>query len=104
VLELMRRPILNHTERGEVVYDPFLGSGTAMIAAEVTGRICYGVEIEPRYVDVAVLRGIPKILCRMRRVSVADGQSTMGSATARTVRSQSRHYGPGLQPCHVTVP
>ena len=55
-VELMRRPILNHTERGEVVYDPFLGSGTAMIAAEVTGRICCGVEIEPVYVDVAVLR------------------------------------------------
>src|SRR5260370_496205 len=44
------------TRRGEVVYDPFLGSGTAMIAAEITGRICYGVEIEPLYVDVALLR------------------------------------------------
>jgi DNA modification methylase len=52
----MRRPILNHTERGAVVYDPFLGSGTTLIAAEDTGRICYGLEIQAGYVDVIVLR------------------------------------------------
>jgi DNA modification methylase len=55
-VELMRRPILNHTARGDIVYDPFLGSGTTLIAAELTERICYGLEIEPRYVDVIVLR------------------------------------------------
>ena len=55
-LELMRRPILNHTKRGDVVYDPFLGSGTTMMAAEVTGRVCYAIDIDPRYVDVAVMR------------------------------------------------
>ena len=38
------------------VYDPFLGSGTTMIAAEKLGRRCYGIEIEPRYVDVAIKR------------------------------------------------
>ncbi|MGD0301261.1 MAG: DNA modification methylase [Bryobacteraceae bacterium] len=55
-LELMRRPILNHTRRGELVYDPFLGSGTTLIAAETMDRICYGLEIDPRYVDVVVGR------------------------------------------------
>jgi len=55
-LELMRRPILNHTKRGEVVYDPFLGSGTTLMAAELTGRVCFAMDIDPRYVDVAVLR------------------------------------------------
>jgi DNA modification methylase len=55
-VELMRRPILNHTERGAVVYDPFFGSGTTLIAAEDTGRICYGLEIQAGYVDVIVLR------------------------------------------------
>ena len=55
-VELMRRPILNHTKRGELVYEPFLGSGTTLAAAEVTGRVCYGIEIDPKYCDVSVLR------------------------------------------------
>src|SRR6266545_2066286 len=55
-VELMRRPILNHTKRGELVYDPFLGSGTTLAAAEVTGRICYGIELDPKYCDVVVQR------------------------------------------------
>ena len=55
-IELMRRPILNNTARGEIVYDPFLGSGTTLIAAESTDRICYGLEIDPGYVDVTVKR------------------------------------------------
>lgn len=55
-LELMRRPILNHTKRNEVVYDPFLGSGTTLMAAELTERVCYGVELDPKYCDVIVRR------------------------------------------------
>jgi DNA modification methylase len=55
-VELMRRPLLNHTERGGLVYDPFLGSGSTLIAAEDTGRICYGLELSPAYVDVIVQR------------------------------------------------
>jgi DNA modification methylase len=55
-IELMRRPILNHTERGDLIYDCFLGSGTTLIAAELTGRVCYGLEIDPAYVDVIVGR------------------------------------------------
>jgi DNA modification methylase len=55
-IEVMRRPILNHTERGDVVYDPFLGSGTTLIAAEATERVCYGLEIDPQYCDVIVRR------------------------------------------------
>ena len=66
-IEVMRRPIVNHTERGEIVYDPFLGSGSTLVAAEDSGRICYGLEIDPLYVDVIVLRwekltGKPAIL------------------------------------------
>ncbi len=53
----MRRPILNHTLQGEAVYDCFLGSGTTLIAAEQTGRVCYGVELDPKYVDVIIRRG-----------------------------------------------
>jgi DNA modification methylase len=55
-IELMRRPILNHLRRGELVYDPFLGSGTTLAAAELTQRLCYGLELDPKYVDVIVKR------------------------------------------------
>jgi DNA modification methylase len=55
-IELMRRPILNHLKRGELVYDPFLGSGTTLAAAELAERVCYGLELDPKYVDVVVER------------------------------------------------
>ncbi len=55
-VEPMRRPILNHTKREEVVYDPFLGSGTTLAAAEANGRACYGLEIDPKYCDVIIQR------------------------------------------------
>jgi DNA modification methylase len=55
-VELMRRPILNHTRRGDAVYDPFVGSGSTIIAAETTGRVAYAIDIDPGYVDVAVQR------------------------------------------------
>jgi DNA modification methylase len=52
----MRRPILNHTKPGELVYDPFPGSGTTLVAAELTGRVSCGLELDPKYVDVVILR------------------------------------------------
>ena len=55
-IELMRKPILNHLRRGELVYDPFLGSGTTLAAAELTERVCFGLELDPKYVDVVVQR------------------------------------------------
>ena len=55
-VECMRRPILNHTSEGQAVYDPFMGSGTTIIAAETISRVCYGVEINPLYVDMAIRR------------------------------------------------
>lgn len=55
-VECMRRPILNNSSPGQSVYEPFMGSGTTLIAAETTGRLCYGVELNPVYVDVAIER------------------------------------------------
>lgn len=55
-IECMRRPIVNNSAPGDVIYDPFLGSGTTLIAAEMEGRICYGLEIDPPYCDVIVQR------------------------------------------------
>ena len=55
-VECMRRPILNNSQPGQAVYDPFLGSGTTVIAAEMMGRACLGLELNPAYVDVVVQR------------------------------------------------
>ena len=52
----MRRPIINNSSSGKAVYEPFLGSGTPLIAAEMEGRACHAVALSPGYVDVAVLR------------------------------------------------
>jgi DNA modification methylase len=53
---LVADAILDASARHDIVLDPFLGSGTSIIAAERTGRICYGMELDPRYVDVTIRR------------------------------------------------
>ena len=53
---LVADAILDASARNDIVLDPFLGSGTSIIAAERTGRICYGMELDPRYVDVTIRR------------------------------------------------
>lgn len=55
-IEAMMRPMMNHGARGDVVYDPFLGSGTSIIAAERSGRRCVGLELSPEYCDAIVAR------------------------------------------------
>ena len=52
----MTKPILNHTRRGELVYEPFLGSGTTLAAAETTARVCYGIELDPKFTDLVIQR------------------------------------------------
>jgi DNA modification methylase len=55
-VECMKRPIENNSSIGQAVYDPFIGSGTTIIAAEMTGRACHAMEIDPRYCDVSIER------------------------------------------------
>jgi DNA modification methylase len=74
----MRRPILNNSSAGEAVYDPFLGSGTTLIAAESAGRICLGMELDARYADVCVRRW--EAFTGKSAVSAAD-QRTFGEVT-----------------------
>ena len=72
-VECMRRPMLNNSDSGQAVYEPFLGSGTTLIAAQSTGRVCYGIEIDPLFVDVAIRRWqafTGEKACRLR-----DGQA-----------------------------
>jgi DNA modification methylase len=55
-VECMKRPIENNSSPGQAVYEPFSGSGTTIIACEITGRVCHAIELLPQYVDVAVER------------------------------------------------
>jgi DNA modification methylase len=82
--ELMRRAILNNSQRGEGVYDPFLGSGTTLVAAESNGRVCYGIDVDARYVDCAVLRW--QKLTGKQAVLDADGRSFDQISAERRVK------------------
>ena len=72
-VELVADSILDCTGRGDIVLDPFLGSGTTIIAAERTGRVCYGIEVEPAYIDMMI-----------RRWQDFAGQNAIQESTGRT--------------------
>jgi hypothetical protein len=88
-IDLMRRPILNRLRRGELVYDPFLGSGTTLAAAELTERVCYGIELDPKYVDVVVERW--QSLAGKR--ATLDGDGRTFEEIAREVGEYRREIG-----------
>jgi hypothetical protein len=85
-VECMRRPIVNNSRPGQAIYDPFLGSGTSLIAAEMTGRVCYGVELNPAYVDVIVRRW--QVFTGRAATQHASGQS-FDERAQRRERDQS---------------
>ena len=53
---MLEDALLDLTHRGDIVIDPFLGSGSTLVAADKAGRVCRGVELDPLYVDVIVRR------------------------------------------------
>lgn len=55
-VEMLKDAILDVSKRGDIILDSFLGSGSTLIAAEQTGRICFGLEYEPMYVDTVIRR------------------------------------------------
>jgi DNA modification methylase len=81
-VECMRRPILNNSSPGQAVYEPFSGSGTTLIAAEMTGRVCHAIELDPAYVDVAVQRW--QAFTGKDAVLAADGRSFKEVSHGRT--------------------
>ena len=69
-LELFERPILNHIKPGEIVYDPFCGSGTSLIAAAKHGRRALAIELDPAWCDV--IRARYEAFARDPRGEVVD--------------------------------
>lgn len=74
-VEMVKDAILDVSSRGDIVLDSFLGSGTTLIAAEQCGRICYGIELEPLYIDTAI-----------RRWQDLTGKSALHIKSAKTYR------------------
>lgn len=100
-VECMKRPIENNSNPGQAVYDPFCGSGTTIIAAEMTGRVCHSIEIAPKYCDVIVKRwedftGKKAILeesevtIHAESAAYPDREDPRRSAGAGRVRDQAR--------------
>jgi DNA modification methylase len=80
--ELIRRPIEWHTRPGDLIYEAFSGSGCAIIAAQMSGRRCYAVELSPAFVDVAVTRW--EAFTGKQATLEGDGRSFAEVAAART--------------------
>jgi DNA modification methylase len=75
---LFARILEEYSREGDIILDPYLGSGTTLIACEKTGRICYGMEIEPEYCDLIIRRfckykGIPEEKIRETRQEIKGG-------------------------------
>jgi DNA modification methylase len=79
---LVADAIMDCTTRGDVVLDCFLGSGSTVIAAERTGRRCYGLELDPKYVDTIV-----------RRWQAYTGESAVLSSTGETFDDLAKQAG-----------
>lgn len=87
-VECMKRPIENNSSPGQAVYEPFSGSGTTIIAGEMTGRCIHAIELAPEYVDVAVKRW--QDFTGQKAIHEATGKTfdELAEATAETVAEQ----------------
>jgi DNA modification methylase len=84
---LIADAIKDSTARGSLILDPFLGSGTAVIAAERTGRVCYGLELDPLYVDALIRRWQRRT--KREALHVESGESFGARKTSKMSRSTS---------------
>jgi DNA modification methylase len=82
-VECMRRPMVNNSVKGDLVYEPFAGSGSTVIAAETVDRVCLAIEIDPRYCDVVIERW--QQYTGSRAILDADGQSFTDKRVRSTV-------------------
>lgn len=79
--------MLNNSSAGQAIYDPFVGSGTSIIAAEMIGRACHAIELSPIYVDVAV-----------RRWEAFTGKAAALEASGKTFAEVAEQRGVVLDP------
>ena len=79
---LVADALLDCTKRRDMVLDSFLGSGTTLLAAERAGRICYGMELEGRYIDLAI-----------RRWQQLTGEEARHAVTGETFNSKEARDG-----------
>lgn len=108
-LELFRIPMQQHTQPGEICYEPFCGSGSQLIAAEQLGRRCFAIEISPHYCDVIVRRWIhtvgatraPKALVERYRRTPEQASSSDVNTPEKVAGNVARDIpvdGPGEVP------
>jgi DNA modification methylase len=91
-LELFARPMRKHTRKGDLVYEPFSGSGSQLVAAEQLGRRCNGMELEPVFVDVAIRRW--QKASGQEAVLDGDGRSWADVAAERGVDAPDSETAP----------
>ena len=88
--------ILDLTHRGDIVLDPFLGSGSTLIAAQGVGRRCFGIELDPRYVDVVLQRC--QAACGLSAILETTGESVDVVAQRRQVETFEEFTSTNTQP------
>ncbi|MFC7478429.1 site-specific DNA-methyltransferase [Dankookia sp. GCM10030260] len=89
-VECMARPLRNNSSPGQAVYEPFCGSGTTLIAAEMEGRCCHAIELAPAYVDVALSRW----QAFTGQAAVLDGDGRSFAAVVLERAPEAVHAGP----------
>ncbi len=72
-VELIKDAILDASNRGDIILDSFLGSGSTLIAAEMCKRVCYGIELEAKYIDTAIRRF--ETLTKQDVIHIASGKT-----------------------------
>jgi DNA modification methylase len=90
-VECMRRPIQNNNKPGEYIYEPFCGSGTLIIAAEMMTRYALAIELAPEYVDVAVERW--QAFAKAEATLEGDGRTFAEIAKARSKKVPPKASG-----------
>jgi hypothetical protein len=83
---LVADALLDCTARGDVVLDQFMGSGTTILAAEKVARVAIGIEYEPRYVDVAILRW--QRMTKLEAILAGDGRSFEDMGATRAIETE----------------